>query len=161
MTITLTIDPSWLAVPIAASRLFLALHALERPRQPGDDGDDLAELLDGIDTPEPAATPARGAGITTERLDDHHTITTFTVRAPAATPSPAAATPRAAATFDGVPTTGRQLYRWATTNKALPRVNAIGKGFGYPKLVSDWEPGQVAAAYRILTEPAANGQASR
>jgi hypothetical protein len=42
----------------------------------------------------------------------------------------------------------------------LPKVNAVGKQHGYPKLVSDWEPSQVAAAYAILTsEPAANGQA--
>jgi hypothetical protein len=141
--LTITIHDSWAAVPVALSRLLVALRALERVRQPGDDGDDLSELLAGMDdAPEPAATPSPAAA-----------------RPPAAPTQPA--TPRAAATFDGVPTTGRQLYRWATSNKALPRVNAIGKGFNYPKLVSDWEPGQVAAAYRILTEPAANGQASR
>jgi hypothetical protein len=45
----------------------------------------------------------------------------------------------------------------------LSRVNRIGKAHGYPKLVSDWEPTHVAAAYAILTaEPAAvSGQAAR
>jgi hypothetical protein len=44
----------------------------------------------------------------------------------------------------------------------MPRGTAIGKSFGYPRMVSDWEPYQVAAAYAILTsaEPAANGKGS-
>jgi hypothetical protein len=131
MTITLHIDPSWAAVPVALSRVHLALTALEHPRQPGDDGDDLAELLDVINDPEPSPAPP--------------------------TPKPPAARP-AAKPFDGAPTTGRGLYCWACDHKALPDVNRIGKSFGYPKQVSDWEPSQVAAAYRILTEPAANGR---
>jgi hypothetical protein len=59
-----------------------------------------------------------------------------------------------------VPRTGKGLYRWACDRKALPRVNAIGKSFNYPKLVSDWEPTQVAAAYAILAaQPPVNGRA--
>jgi hypothetical protein len=150
MTITLNIHESWsTAVPVALSRVLAGLAALERPRAPGDDLDDLSELLDGINDPEPApaVTPAA----------------TRPAAAPAATPSPAAATPRAgrpsARPFDGVPTTGQGLYRWSCDHKALPRVNAIGKSFGYPKRVVDWEPGQVAAAYAILTaEPSPNGR---
>jgi hypothetical protein len=46
------------------------------------------------------------------------------------------------------------LYRWACDNKALPRINAIGKSFNYPRRVTEWSNDQVAAAYRILTEPA-------
>ena len=138
MTITVHIHDSWASIPVALSRLLVALAALERPRQPGDDGDDLAELLDGIDAPEPAPgapAPAR----------------------PAPQPSPAMPPARE---WDGVPRTGKGLYRFACNAKCLPRVNAIGKSFNYPKLVSDWEPSQVAAAYAILTsEPAANGQA--
>jgi hypothetical protein len=132
MTITLTIDPSWAAVPVALSRVLLALTALERPRQPGDDGDDLTELLAGMDDPEPA---------------------------PASSPAPTAPAP-AAKEWDGVPRSGKGLYKWATTRKALPAVNRIGKQFNYPRLVSDWSDDQVAAAYRILTaEPAQNGKA--
>jgi hypothetical protein len=38
-----------------------------------------------------------------------------------------------------------------------PDVNRVGKGFGYPKRITDWEPSQVAAAYAVLTsEPAAS-----
>jgi hypothetical protein len=146
MTITLNIDPSWAAVPVALSRVLLALTALEQPRQPGDDGDDLAELLDGIDTPEPApaASPAPPAP----------------APMPRPSPAPAAATPPPGKDWDGTPRTGRSLYRWACDRKALPDVNRVGKAHGYPKRITDWEPGQVAAAYAILTsEPAANGQA--
>jgi hypothetical protein len=92
----------------------------------------LAQLLDGIDGPEPAPAPA----------------------ASPATPKPPAARP-----FDGVPQSGPAMYRWACGRKALPEVNRIGKSFGYPKRVTDWEPSQVAAAYAILTaEPVANGR---
>ena len=137
MTITLNIHDSWAAIPVALSRILAGLAALERPRQPGDDGDDLAELLDGIDAPEPAPgapAPAR----------------------PAPQPSPAMPPARE---WDGVPRTGKGLYRFACNAKCLPRVNAIGKSFNYPKLVSDWEPEQVAAAYAVLTsEPTPNGR---
>ena len=57
-----------------------------------------------------------------------------------------------------MPKTGRGLYKWACERKALPAVNRVGASFHYPKRVSDWSDDQVAAAYRILTEPAANGQ---
>jgi hypothetical protein len=139
MTITIHIHDSWASVPVALSRVLLAAAALERPRQPGDDGDDLAELLDGIDTPEPA--PAAPAPVPSR---------------PAPAPSPA--TPPARE-WDGVPKTGRGLYKWACDRKALPAVNRVGASFGYPRKVTDWEPSQVAAAYAVLTtEPAPNGR---
>jgi hypothetical protein len=75
----------------------------------------------------------------------------------AAAPRPPATSP-AAQDWDGTPRTGRSLYRWACDRKALPDVNRIGKAHGYAKRITDWEPSQVAAAYRILTEPAANGR---
>ena len=139
MQLTITIHDSWATIPVALSRVLIALKALEQPRQPGDDGEDLTELLSGMDDPEPApATPA--------------------VARPAPAPSPAATPP--AREWDGVPRTGPSLYRWACNRKALPDVNRVGKSFGYPKKVVDWEPGQVAAAYAVLTaEPAANGRA--
>jgi hypothetical protein len=147
VNITIHIHDSWAAIPVALSRLLVALAALERPRQPGDDGDDLAELLAGMDDPEPAPA-ARLAPAPAARLS------------PASAPAPAPATPSAAQEWDGVPKTGRGLYRWATTHKALPAVNRIGKQFNYPKLVSDWTDDQVTAAYAILTtEPAQNGKA--
>jgi hypothetical protein len=143
MRLEIAIHGSWAAVPDALSRVLVALNALEQPRQPGDDGDDLTELLDGLlDAPEAstqAATPAAAP------------------RPPAASRSPA--TPAAAQDWDGTPRTGRSLYRWACDRKALPDVNRVGKSFGYPKRVTDWEPGQGAAAYAILTaEPTANGR---
>jgi hypothetical protein len=52
MTITLNIHDSWATVPVALSHILATLAALEHPREP-DDGDDLAEVLDGIDAPEP------------------------------------------------------------------------------------------------------------
>ena len=139
MTITLNLDPSWTAVPHALSRILTTLAALERPRQPGEDLDDRAKLLDGIDAPEPApAAPA--------------------VAKPSPAPQPAATPP--AREWDGVPRTGRSLYRWACDHKAQPDVNRVGKAHGYPRKVTDWEPGQVAAAYAILTsEPVANSKA--
>jgi hypothetical protein len=144
MDITIHIHDSWAAHPGPLSRILGHVAALEAPapwtppatREPGsDDDEDLSRLLDGIDTPEPAPAPAA------------------TPRPPAARPAPRA--------FEGVPTTGKSLYRWCCDRKLLPRANAIGKSFNYPKLVSDWEPGQVAAAYRILTaesEPVADGR---
>jgi hypothetical protein len=145
MRLEIAIHDSWASVPVALSRLLIALKALEQPRQPGDDGEDLAELLDSIHTPEPApaAELARSPGPT-----------------PKPAPQPAASTPPAAPAFDGTPRTGKGLYRFACNAKCLPRVNAIGKSFNYPRLVSDWTDDQVAAAYAILTtETAANGKA--
>jgi hypothetical protein len=141
VTITIHIHDSWASIPVALARVLLAVAALERPRQPGDDGEDLAELLDGIDAPEPApAAPAP---------------------APAKpSPAPSPATPPAPRRFDGEPTTGRQLYRWAIDRKMLPKVNAAGKRYGYGRLVSDWSDDQAVGVYRELTaEPAANGKA--
>jgi hypothetical protein len=138
MTITLLIHDSWATIPVALSRVLIALKALEQPRQPGDDGEDLAELLGGIDDLEPApAAPAPAR--------------------PAPAPAPATATP--VREWDGVPKTGRGLYKWACDRKALPAVNRVGASFGYPRKVTDWEPSQVAAAYAVLTtEPAQNGR---
>jgi hypothetical protein len=127
MIITLNIHPSWLGHSVLTR-----IHALEEPRDAGDDLDDLGALLDGIDAePEPAALP---------------------------TGTPPAAPPRTpAATWDGMtPRTGRELYKVACDRKALPAINRIGKAHGWPKLVTDWSPEQAAAAYRELTDgPAA------
>jgi hypothetical protein len=81
---------------------------------------------------------------------------------PAGRPSPAAAPPPAGRPFDGIPTTGQALYRFACNAKVLPKINAIGKARGYPKLVTHWDEQQVSAAYRELTaaEPSANGTGS-
>jgi hypothetical protein len=50
MTITLHIHESWsAAVPHALGRILAGLAALERPRAPGDDLDDLSELLAGME----------------------------------------------------------------------------------------------------------------
>jgi hypothetical protein len=138
MTITLHIHESWSDVPVALSRLMVALAALEKPRQAGDDGDDLTELLSGMDDA-PEATAA------------------------AATPM-AAPRPPAAATFSGEPRTGQAMYKFACNAKCLPRVNAYGKARGWHKLVTHWDAEQVAEAYRELTaEPAAatNGRTAR
>jgi hypothetical protein len=104
MKLNLTIHDSWAAVPVALSRVLLALTALERPRQPGDDGDDLTELLAGMDD-EPS-------------------------------PAPSPATPPAPRRFDGEPTSGQSLYKYACQAKCLPRVNAYGKARGWHKLVT-------------------------
>jgi len=137
MNVAIHIHDSWAAIPVALSRILAGLAALERPRQPGDDGDDLAELLDGIDDPEPApAAPAPGR--------------------PSPAPQPSPAMPR----FSGEPTSGQSLYKWACNAKCLPRVNAYGKARGWHKLVTHWDADQVAEAYRELTaEPAPNGKA--
>jgi hypothetical protein len=152
MNVAIHIHDSWAAIPVALSRILAGLAALERPREPGEDLDDLSELLAGMDDPEPqpAAQPAvsRPAPAPSPATP------------PAARPVPAPAMPPDGRDWDGVPRTGRSLYRWACDRKALPRVNAIGKSFGYPKRITDWEPSQVTAAYAILTaEPVANGQA--
>jgi hypothetical protein len=135
MTITVHIDPSWAAYgPL--SRILAGLATLEHPRSAGDDADDLSELLAGLeDDPEPApAAPAP------------------------ARPAPAPATAPAARRFDGAPTSGQSLYKWACNAKCLPRVNALGKARGWHKLVTHWDADQVAEAYRELTEPAPNGR---
>jgi hypothetical protein len=142
MIITIHIDPSWAAHPGPLSRLLAHVAALEAPapwtppatREPGQDEDDgLAELLDGLDAPEPASAP------------------TPKPQPPAARPAPQA--------FDGPPTTGRQLYRWATFTKALPAVNRLGKQYGHARLVSDWSDTEVSRVYQELTaEPAADGR---
>jgi hypothetical protein len=145
MTITLTIHDSWGAHPGPLSRLLAHLAALEAPapwtppvaREPGqdDEDNDLTELLAGMDAPEPSPAPAA-----------------------APTPKPANGRP-SARPFDGVPTSGQSLYKWACNAKCLPRVNALGKARGWHKLVTHWDADQVAAAYRELTaEPVANGK---
>jgi hypothetical protein len=134
MTITIHIHDSWAAHPGPLSRLLAQIAALEAPapwtppatREPGqDDAEDLGQLLDGMDSPEPVAAPA-----------------------PKPQPRPAAPVAKA---FDGPPRTGRSLYRWATFTKSLPSVNRLGKQYGYPKLVSDWSDDQVATVYGELT----------
>jgi hypothetical protein len=143
------VHESWTTVPHALARILTTLAALERPRQPGDDGEDLSELLDGMDDPEPqpaaVAVPAPHPAVS-----------------PAIRPAVATATPpaRVAKPFDGIPTTGRSFYRWCTSTKQLPRANAIGKREGWPRLVSDWEPDMVSLAYGELTalQPSANGR---
>jgi hypothetical protein len=148
LTLTITIDPTWLKLPAELGRLLSHLDALQHPapwspppaREPGCDddsvaGDDLGELLDGIDIDSPAPPPA-----------------------PATPPKPAPAL------WNGPPTTGQQLYRLACNAKVLPRVNAIGKVRGWHRLVTHWDADQVAVAYRELTRaeasavPATNGK---
>jgi hypothetical protein len=140
MQLTIHIHDSWsTAVPVALSRFLLAAAALEQPRPPAADASDLTELLDGLlDDPEPApAAPAPSRP------------------APASSP----ATPPAARRFDGEPTSGQSMYKWACQAKCLPRVNAIGKERGWHKLVTHWTEEQVREAYATLTaEPVANGQ---
>jgi hypothetical protein len=153
MNLSITIHPSWQGVPVALSRVLLALAALEEPRQPGDDGEDLAELLEGIDAPElpsaaarPSPAPALAVRHVAQGTGPHP-------------PAPASAEAAPAGDWDGVPRTGRSLYRWGCDHKCLPDVNRIGKVHGYPRRVTDWEPSQVAAAYAVLTtEPAQNGR---
>jgi hypothetical protein len=138
--LTIHVDPSWLVHAEALGRILDHVRALEAPapyvprpvREPGDDGDDLAELLSGMDTPElpPVSAPARH---------------------PAAKPGPAPST-----SVEARPATGQALYRYAADRKILPRVNAIGKRNGYARLITGWTPEQVAVAYAELTrEPAA------
>jgi hypothetical protein len=151
MTITIIVDSSWLSHPGPLGRILDHVRALEQPapwtppavREPGQDDDDsadLARLLDGMDEPELPQAAAK----------------------PSPAPPAAAAVPArppAARPFDGVPATGRQLYRWAIDRKILPKVNAAGKKYGYGRLVSDWGDDQAVAIYRELTaEPAANGR---
>jgi hypothetical protein len=145
MIITLNIHRSWLG-----HQVLTRIYALEEPRAAGDDGDDLGELLEGIDDPEPAPPPAL------KPMPDP-TIAgriSGSQAPPPAKPAPAAAAPpKPAPARDGMtPRTGRELYKVACDRKALPAVNRIGKAHGWPKLVTDWSPEQAAAAYRELTE---------
>jgi hypothetical protein len=129
MTITVNLHPSW-----HLPSVFAALAALESPRAPGDD---LSELLDGIDAPEPQPAPSPATR-------------------PAAQPAPR----QTAQPFDGAPVTGPQLYKWACNHKALPTVNRLAKTHGFGHRVVDLTPEEVAILYRDLTaEPAANGAA--
>jgi hypothetical protein len=138
--ITIDIDPSWASIPVALSRVLLAVAALERPRQPGDDGEVLAELLDGIDIPEPAPAAASAA--------------------PKPLPSAAREAARSARSFDGISQTGSAMYRWAAGRKMLPDVSRVGAELHYPKRISEWEPGMVATVFALMTtEQPANGQA--
>jgi hypothetical protein len=143
MTITFTIDPSWLRHGDALARVLDHCRALSAPapwapppppRQPGDDGDDgLAQLLEGVDTPEPTPAPVKAP-------------------TPPAPAIPGLSTPSAPIV------TGAGLYKWAASAKALPAVNKIGRRLGAPRLVTEWSPDQVAAAVRELTStPIANG----
>jgi hypothetical protein len=143
--ITITIDPSWLRHGAALARVLDHIRALEAPapytppaaREPGDDDEDLGQLLDGMDAPEPAAAASPAA---------------------APRPRPIPATQQLAEAPTAI-ATGSQLYKWAASAKALPAVNRIGKRLGAPRLVTEWSPDQVAAVVRELTsEPLANGR---
>ena len=129
MNITLNVHESWRAHPGPLARILAHVQALERPREPGEDLDDLSELLAGMDDdPEPSPAPPAAAPT------------------PRPSPAPAAATPPAARRFDGEPTSGQSLYKWACNAKCLPRVNALGKARGWHKLVTHWDADQVATA---------------
>jgi hypothetical protein len=162
LTLTIHLDPSWLTHPGPLGRILDHVRALEGPvlyappdppQEPGDDDlddDDLCELLDGIDAPAPAPPPAALVSMPDP---------TIAGRISGATSPPAPAPP-----WCGPPRTGQALYRWACNAKILPRVNAIGKARGWHRLVTHWEPDQVAAAYAELTRaeasavPATNGR---
>lgn len=139
MLLTITIDPSWFKHPEPLRSLLAHVRALEDPapwippatRQPGDDGDDLADdndlaaLIAGMDEPPPAApAPPR------------------TVPKSPAIPPPAT-----------VPTTGQALYKWLCDRKLLPRASAIGKRRGLDRMVTHWEPEDVAAVWSELQAP--------
>jgi hypothetical protein len=140
MTLTITIDPSWLVHPELLGRLLEDCRALESPapwmppatRQPGDDGDedDLSALLAGMDDPPPAA------------------VATVPPRPPA--PKAPAIPPPAA-----VPTTGSALYKWTLKADCLRKCNIIGKRKNWPSMITQWSVEQVAAAYRELIAPPA------
>jgi hypothetical protein len=155
MDITIRIHDSWAAaVPISLGRVLAGLALLERPRPAGGDADDLGTLLDGLLDDAPESSPAPAAR-----------------PSPAATAQPAAAPPLPPATppatrpvakpFEGIPTSGSQLYRWCCDHKLLPKANAIGKREGWHKLVTHWDADMVSLAHGELTalQPAANGQA--
>jgi hypothetical protein len=158
MTITVNLHPSW-----HHPSIFAALLALESPREVGDDADDLTTLLDGIDTPEPA--PAVDVS---KRSFSHPSPAPSPAptppAAPRSLPQAGRAPDRPTRAFDGAPTTGRQLYKWACDRKALPDVNAIGKQLNNPKRVTEWSDQEVATAYALLSGPPpgaypTNGQA--
>jgi hypothetical protein len=77
-----------------------------------------------------------------------NTVTPPPWKSPAATPE--SRRPAPTPVYDGVPRTGKSLYRWACDGKRLPAVNAIGKTHSFPRLVSDWDPEMVATAYAEL-----------
>jgi hypothetical protein len=139
MVLTIHIHDSWGAHPGPLSRLLAQLAALEHPapwtpepaRQPGDDGDDLASLLDGIDQPEPAPSPARP-------LASRQSV-------PAARSAP-----RPAAASATPPATGQSLYKFCCRADVLRQCNAIGKRNGWPKLITQWDAAMVATAYAEL-----------
>jgi hypothetical protein len=151
MRLEIAIHDSWASVPHALSRLLVSLAALEKPRQPGDDGEDLAELLAGMDEPELAPAPAMPRAPAPARPPAPQPATT--PAAPGALPPAGRAPDRPARAFDGAPTTGRQLYKWACDRKALPDVNAIGKQLNYSRRVTEWSDQEVATAYALLSGP--------
>src|SRR5262245_28495391 len=107
MQVTISLHSSWTTIPHALARILASLAALERTPEPGEDLDDLSELLAGMNDPEPQPAPQP------------------VVSRPS--PAPAAATPPAPRRFDGEPTSGQSMYKWACQARCLPRVNAIGK----------------------------------
>jgi hypothetical protein len=181
MELTIRIDPSWLAHAKPLGRILDHIRALEGPapyappppaREPGCDddivagddlGDDLGALLDGLEGPEPAAVTTPPPALVSMPGTGVAAAISGSQAPPAATsapkPAPAPAPPRPP--WTGPPATGQARYRWACNAKILPRLNAIGKARGWHRLVTHWEPDQVVAAYRELTEgPAvpANGR---
>src|SRR5262245_38227570 len=101
MQVTINLHSSWTTIPHALARILASLATLERTREPGEDLDDLSELLAGMNDPEPQPAP--------------QPVVSRPSPAPAAATPPAnGRTPRA---FDGIPTTGKSLYAWATTHK--------------------------------------------
>lgn len=181
MTLTLHIDPTWLAHPDQLGRLIEHCRALESAcpwmpppparlpgddredalvgnhriqslvldfRLPGDDdGDDLVELLAGMDAvpaPPPAA-PRASAPIVVPAPAPRASaaVPTFAPKSPAIPPpSP-------------VPTTGQALYRWLCDSRMLPRASAIGKRRQLDRMITHWEPGDVAAVWTELQAPPA------
>ncbi len=66
-------------------------------------------------------------------------------------PKPKAPTGRnATPVYDGVPRSGKALYKWGCDHKCLPAVNGAGKALSYPRLVSDWDESQVARVFGQL-----------
>ena len=155
MEITIRIDPSWLLHAQPLGRILDHVRALESPapyapppppREPGCDddsvaGDDLGELLDGIDAPEPAPPPALKA------MPDP-TIAAQISGSQAKPAKPAIIPPTP---WCGPPRNGQALYKWACAGKCLPAVNAIGKAHGWHRLVTHWTAEEVAAAFAELT----------
>src|SRR4051812_18940451 len=103
MQLLLTIHDSWATSGAALAEILSRVAALERPaptlspppapmprtREPGEDDEDLAELVAGMD-------------------DAPETIVSQ-LPVPAAPPKPSPTSKP----FDGIPATGNHLYRWA------------------------------------------------